>query len=114
MNALSQASTDPAPRPDIEPVSLAEPDTPISHGPLHPLSIWRRIRKDKAALLGLGIVMCVALIAAAAPWIAPYRPNQRDLTNMNAPPFWASRAADVGSGPVQRNFFGRDVRGQDV
>lgn len=38
---------------------------------------------------GGGLVLFIALLALLAPWLAPSDPNNQDLLNTLAPPFWA-------------------------
>lgn len=37
--------------------------------------VWRRLRRDRAALLGLALCLLVVLAALFAPWLAPHDPN---------------------------------------
>lgn len=62
---------------------------------------WRRFARDRWAVLGLGIVTALTLLALAAPWIAPADPLRGSLTNsLQAPShaFW----------------LGTDVQGRDL
>jgi peptide/nickel transport system permease protein len=43
------------------------------------LVIWRRYKKNKAAVLGLIIFSFFALVAIFAPWLAPHDPYTYDL-----------------------------------
>lgn len=72
---------------------------------------WIRFRQDKAALLGLGFVIFLVLLAFTAPLIAKYvvhhGPNdlfQREMTT------------DIGlpKGPTHQFWFGADTVGRDV
>lgn len=98
------------------PVPVDEPP-PASHGPLHPVAIWSRLRRDRPALVGLAMIAVFALVALAAPFISPARPEARDLDRMNEPPRWL---APAGETPEQRaaaartTLAGRDVAGRDV
>jgi peptide/nickel transport system permease protein len=47
---------------------------------------WIQIRKDKAALLGLGLVVIVFFIAVFGPSLAPYDATQQDLLVRRLPP----------------------------
>jgi len=64
--------------------------------------VWRRFRRDKAALLGFGIVTVLVMTAILAPWIAPYDYTQQVMANRYAPP---------GS---EGHIFGTDHLGRDV
>jgi peptide/nickel transport system permease protein len=37
---------------------------------------WRRLSKRKSAILGLGILGALVIVAIFAPWLAPYEPSQ--------------------------------------
>lgn len=89
----------------------AKPVEERSYGPLHPVAVARRLRRDKVALIGVYIVAFVVFIAAFAPLLAPHDPKGRDLERMNEPPSWV---APVGRVQPKDALFGRDVRGQDV
>src|SRR3989304_6340949 len=39
-----------------------------------PPQAWDRLKKNKVALAGVGVVVVVALVAILAPWLAPYDP----------------------------------------
>ena len=48
--------------------------------------IWRRLARDRWALTGLAIVLVLAGLALAAPWLAPGDPVRGDLaTSLHAP-----------------------------
>ncbi|MGI8905700.1 MAG: ABC transporter permease [Candidatus Sumerlaeaceae bacterium] len=97
-------------------VSFGEEEPPRSYGPLHPVSVWRRLKHDPPALLGGAIVLIIVLLAVFAPLLAPYSPTARDLSRINEAPYWLQKPeGSIGSDPPQqKNIFGRDVRGQDV
>jgi len=41
---------------------------------------WRGMRRDKAAVISLGLLLLVALIAVFAPWLSPHDPLRGDPT----------------------------------
>ncbi|TFV64910.1 UNVERIFIED_ORG: ABC transporter permease [Bacillus sp. AZ43] len=45
-----------------------------------PALMWRALRRDKAAVVSIGILVFLALVAAFAPLIAPYDPLEGDAT----------------------------------
>jgi oligopeptide transport system permease protein len=50
---------------------------------------WRRLRRNKAAVVGLLYVVIMFLIAILAPLLAPYDPAKIPATAFsNTPPFW--------------------------
>jgi peptide/nickel transport system permease protein len=63
--------------------------------------VWRRFRRDKAALFGFGIVVVLVLTALLSPWIAPYDYTQQVMSNRYATPGGA-------------NLLGTDSLGRDV
>ena len=62
---------------------------------------WRRLVRNKLAMIGLAIVIIMALIAILAPYIAPYDPIHREKT--------ASQ-----EGPSAAHWFGTDILGRDI
>lgn len=42
---------------------------------------WKLLKKNKVAMLCLGIVILLVLVAVFAPFIAPYDPNKQELAN---------------------------------
>jgi peptide/nickel transport system permease protein len=60
-------------------MSLATaPDLPTAPGPSRrPISILSRLSKRPLAVFGLVVIAAVALAALAAPWIAPYSPDEQ-------------------------------------
>lgn len=63
--------------------------------------VWRRYRRNKLALIGLGIVGLLVFLAIFEPFLTPYSPFEQNLLNTTAPP---------GNGHV----FGTDVLGRDM
>ena len=64
-------------------------------------SILNMFRVNKAALLGLVLIVLITLMAVFAPLITRYDPNEMDLMVMNEP-------------PSAEHWFGTDDLGQDV
>lgn len=62
---------------------------------------FSRIRSSTRTMLGFGIVVIVAVIAAAAPWIVRYSPAFGDFSSML-------------TGPSRAHIFGTDSFGRDV
>ncbi|MBI1966467.1 MAG: ABC transporter permease [Gemmatimonadetes bacterium] len=63
--------------------------------------VWRRLARDRWALVGLAAVAAVVLLAALAPWLAPADPSRGDL------------AASLRA-PSAANLLGTDAQGRDV
>jgi len=64
---------------------------------------WRRYRKNKAAVLGLGIVTFFGILAIFAPLISPYSPWQTGFKQFS-PPSWQH--------PMGTDDLGRDIFSQ--
>ncbi|MCX7718443.1 MAG: ABC transporter permease [Candidatus Sumerlaeaceae bacterium] len=84
----------------------------VSHGAFHPLTLWRRIRRDLRALAGLAIVLVFVALAVFAPVLAPHDPARTDWARGNEPPFWVKGGA--GRTASGTTWFGRDVAGRDI
>ncbi|PIE39504.1 MAG: peptide ABC transporter permease [Gammaproteobacteria bacterium] len=62
---------------------------------------WVRLKHNKLALIGLGILTLFIIIALITPWIAPYGYEEQNL--------------DLGaSGPSAAHWLGTDVFGRDL
>lgn len=80
-------------------------DTPTSrrHAKLSALYTgWLSFRSNTMAMIGLGILVILVLVAAAAPLISPHDPFVQDLGN---------RLAPLGS---EDHIFGTDSLGRDI
>jgi peptide/nickel transport system permease protein len=70
-----------------------------------PVGLWtdaaRRMRRNPSAIIGLGVIGFVVLMAIFAPFLAPYDPTRGNLAESYLPP-----SAD--------HWFGTNVQGQDV
>ncbi len=62
---------------------------------------WVRLKKNKLALFGLGVVLFLIVIALLTPWIAPYGYEEQNLELGATPP---SAAHWLGT-----DLFGRDL-----
>ncbi|MEE9117464.1 MAG: ABC transporter permease [Calditrichia bacterium] len=62
---------------------------------------WKRLKKNKLAILGLAIVVFLIFVAIFAPFLAPYEPNSRIKE-------------DSSLGPSRTHFFGTDLLGRDI
>lgn len=102
--------------PGLDAQSAEIENLPPSYGPLHPFSVWRRLRHDRPALFGGFLGIGFVLMGILAPLIAPYPPRQSDLNRMNEAPFWIADAQQpqitAPAGPL--SLFGRDVAGRDI
>jgi dipeptide transport system permease protein len=70
-------------------------------------AFWTAFRSNRGALLGLWTVLAIVLIAALAPWLAPYDPTVTDNQVFLTPPAWQS-----GGGAA--HWLGTDAIGRDI
>jgi peptide/nickel transport system permease protein len=63
--------------------------------------IWRRYKKNKLALVGLGIIAGLLLIAIFEPILTPYDPYEQNLANTRQQ-------------PDSEHWFGTDTLGRDL
>lgn len=69
---------------------------------------WRAFTGNRLAMLGLGIVLVLILMAALAPWVAPYEPAAPDLQNRLRP---FSGAHWLGTDELGRDILSRILHG---
>lgn len=67
---------------------------------------WRRLRSNRIALLGLGVIVFFVLVAIFAPWLAPHDPRATTW-------FDQIRPSSV-PGPSAEHWFGLDESGRDL
>ena len=72
---------------------------------------WKRLAKNKLALLGLGIVIFFVIVAILAPYITPYPWNEVDLSRALQPPSWKHL---LGTDEFGRDIFSRIMYGTRV
>lgn len=63
--------------------------------------IWRRFRRNRLAVVGLGIVIILCVVAALADYVAPYNPIEVNLDIQFEP-------------PSMQHLFGTDLYGRDL
>ncbi|MBR1558861.1 MAG: ABC transporter permease [Clostridia bacterium] len=85
---------------------ILEAEIQPDEGLLH--SIINMFRVNRAALLGLILILVIILLAALAPVIARYDPNGLNLADMRKPP---SAAHWFGTDDLGRDVFARVVYG---
>lgn len=86
----------------VSPAAQAETTKPMKkkkRGPWH--EVWRRLKKNKAAMVGLGIILVLIFCALFAEFIAPYGYDDQDLTSRFKP-------------PSKENLLGTDNFGRDI
>ncbi|MDQ0175711.1 ABC transporter permease [Bacillus chungangensis] len=72
---------------------------------------WRTYRKNKVALIGLGIVSFFILLAIFADFIAPYGFKETELANKHIPP---SAAHWLGTDEFGRDILSRIIYGARI
>jgi oligopeptide transport system permease protein len=79
-------------------------------------SLWRdaiyRLVRNRAALIGLGVIAFAALVAVFAPLIAPYDPLEQHGTRASMEPIWMSFFGSTFTDPGF--IFGSDSLGRDI
>ena len=73
---------------------------------------WRRLRRNKAALAGLGILIIISLAAIFADVIATEPENHFDIMAAELPP--GSEGHPLGTDDIGRDVFSRIVRGSRI
>jgi peptide/nickel transport system permease protein len=80
-----------------------------------PSSLWRdglrRLRRNRGALVGAGILLCLVAVALFAPQLAPYSPIKQELViGLQAP----SQAHLLGTDEFGRDLLSRIIFGSRV
>jgi peptide/nickel transport system permease protein len=65
---------------------------------------WYRLRRNPGAIIGFILVGAFVICAIFAPWIAPHKPLDQDLTLLKA---------GIPPGPSADHWFGVDTLGRD-
>lgn len=73
---------------------------------------WLRFRRNPMAMLGATIVVLLLLMAAFAPWVAPYDPITQNLAERLKPPMTGGHL--MGTDEFGRDIFSRIVWGSRV
>ncbi|PDW00026.1 ABC transporter permease [Candidatus Chloroploca asiatica] len=73
---------------------------------------WRRLRRNKAAMLGITVVLLYVLVALAAPWLAPKNPVAQTSNNSLRPPIWVTD--NPNRQPNPEHLLGTDTNGRDI
>ncbi len=77
----------------------------------------RRLRRDRAGLVGLALFVLLVLTALFAPWIAPHDPLAQNLRASKLPPAWQDGGSwdhPLGTDNLGRDIFSRVVYGSRV
>src|SRR5262245_5425412 len=75
-----------------------------------PITPWRaarrRMLRHQGFLFGAALLLAIAAMALAAPWLAPHDPYAQDRANRLVPPAWDAQGS-------WRHVFGTDHLGRD-
>lgn len=88
-----------------EPAAATEVAAVLAHPSLL-AEFWRAFSKNKGAVIGLGFMTLVTLLAIFAPWVAPHDPIEQFRDHFLQPPVW--------SGGTAQFLFGTDELGRDI
>jgi dipeptide transport system permease protein len=75
---------------------------------------WRYFRENRGAVIGLGFMVFVVVLAVFAPLFAPHPPDQQFRDALLRPPFWeagGSLAFPLGTDAVGRDILSRLIYG---
>jgi peptide/nickel transport system permease protein len=72
---------------------------------------WRAFRRNRLAVIGGIVTVCLAVLALAAPLISPWDPNRPDIKKILDPP---SRAHMLGTDQLGRDVLSRMLHGARV
>ena len=92
-----------SPKPEKLPSADISPDQ-LERGVSPWLDAWRRLRRNKLAVFGGGVVIVLALVCVAGPWFSPYGYEETNLANTFSPP---SPAHWLGTDQLGRDLFTR-------
>jgi dipeptide transport system permease protein len=70
-------------------------------------AFWLAFKENRGAVIGLGVVVAIVIIALFAPLLAPYDPVEQIKGATRLPPFWSE-----GADP--RFLLGTDAVGRDM
>jgi ABC-type dipeptide/oligopeptide/nickel transport system permease subunit len=85
---------------------LAAAPPPALAAPRRPSQAWRRLRRDKLALVAAFLLLAIVLSALLAPWIAPFDPYETTRRPF-IPPIWSE-------GSLPQYWLGTDGQGRDM
>src|SRR5213078_3717062 len=93
-------------------LQLRRSTDPRGRTPGTPLrAFWRALRRNRLALVGGAVVVCLVLLALLAPVIAPWDPNRPDIRKILDAP---SNAHPLGTDQLGRDVLSRMLYGARV
>jgi oligopeptide transport system permease protein len=88
-----------------------ETDTAQRHGVTFWSDAWRRLRRNRAAMVGLWITTLLIAAALVGPWLSPYTYSQQDYERVFEPP---TRAHPFGTDELGRDVLVRVLYGARI
>ncbi len=78
--------------------------------------MWESLRRDKSAMLGVAILLCVVVMAVFAPLLAPMDPQAQLLSRNLKPPLWSDgeNIYLLGTDHLGRDFLSRLIYGARI
>jgi len=70
---------------------------------------WRRLKRNRAAMVGLVMIVLLVIVALTAGLISPADPYEQDLYSRLAPPGAPSSITRTGTYPLGSDQLGRDI-----
>ncbi|MCG8643368.1 MAG: ABC transporter permease [Desulfobacterales bacterium] len=79
--------------------------------------LGQELKRDKAGLIGVILMLALILMALFAPYISPHDPAEQDLTARLVPPFWYEKGSMthiLGTDHLGRDVLSRSIHGSRV
>ena len=93
----------------VETVEAVETQAPGQPAPSQRVRVIRRLRRNPLAVVSFTVLAVALVVAALAPWLAPYAPEQTDFVNTFAPPGTAGHL--LGTDDLGRDVLSRIILG---
>lgn len=78
-------------------------------------TVWKRFRRHRLAMIGLGVLTVLVLIAILAPVLAPYDPTAMDMEVLTGnPPAPPSKTHWLGTDALGRDWLSRAIYGARI
>jgi oligopeptide transport system permease protein len=76
------------------------------------IDAWRRLLRNRAAVLSMAVLAVIALMALLAPLLSPYAYDAQDYTLISCAPNWWQAGTACSAGGA--HWFGTDNLGRDL
>ena len=74
------------------------------------IDAWNVLRKNRAAMVSVCIILTMAVLVVIGPWLSPYDYAQTDWDNISISPDWETRHV-FGTDALGRDLFVRTLHG---